>query len=124
MASQMQCFVVVRSDRESKIKTALADLERHGNLTIDGMPKELAPEVADEILVDVLDSDLKKPCEAAAVAALEDNPGAAIAAVRETHPPAHIIVVSDRYESFDRLKDIFDDLEDLEGYTSPLNTLS
>jgi len=120
----MQCFLIIRSDKESIIKTALADMERHGNLTIEDAPKVLEPEVADEILVEVLDSELKKPCESAAVAALEDNPGAAIAAVRETHPPAHIIVVSDRYPSFERLKDLFEDLEDLEGYTSPLNTLN
>lgn len=120
----MQCFLVIRSDKESKIKTALADMERHGSLSIEDSPKALDPEVADEILVEVLESELKKSCEAAAVAALEDNPGAAIAAVRETHPPAHIIVVSDRYPSFERLKDVFDDLEDLEGYTSPLNALS
>lgn len=120
----MQCFVVVRSDKESKIKTALADLERHGSLSIEGSPKVLAPEVADEILVEVLESELKKPCDAAAVAAIEDNPGAAIAAVRETHPPAHIIVVSDRYGSFEKLAGLFDELEDLEGYSSPLNALS
>lgn len=120
----MQCFVVVRSDKESKIKTALADLERHGNLTIEGKPKVLAPEVADEILVEVLQSDLQKSCESAAVAALEDSPGAAIAAVRETHPPAHIIVVSDRYASFDRLEETYDELDELEGYSSPIDALS
>lgn len=43
----MGSFAVIRADDASKLKTALADLERHGNLTFVDAPKEMSLDFAD-----------------------------------------------------------------------------
>jgi hypothetical protein len=39
-------------------------------------------------------------------------------AIRKTHPPAHIIVVSEEYPEFKVLNDTFYKLKEFEGYYS------
>ncbi|MDI6888978.1 MAG: DUF356 domain-containing protein [Methanocellales archaeon] len=115
----MESFAVVRADDTSKLKTALADLERHGGLTFVDTPKELNPDFADRILLDIMqlrEDELRWECKAAAIVPLHDSAGAAIDKLKRIHPPAHIIIISPRYAVFNELLDSVDTLPTLEGY--------
>ncbi len=118
----MESFAVIRADDTSKLKTALADLERHGDLTFVDTPKELNPDFADRILLDVMqlrEDELRWECKAAAIVPLHDSAGAAIDVLKKIHPPAHIIIVSSRYALFNELLGRVDALPTLEGYRKP-----
>jgi len=115
----MESFAVIRADDTSKLKTALADLERHGDLTFVDMPKELNPDFADRILLDVMQlrkDELRWECKAAAIVPLHDSAGAAIDMLKKIHPPAHIIIVSSRHAVFNELLESVETLPTLEGY--------
>jgi hypothetical protein len=96
----MNSLAVIRANDNSKLKTALRDLVRYGHLSYTDVPKKLEPSFADNILVDVMKSPLKSRCMAAAVVPLMNSASAAIDRLRTIHPPAHVIIVSPRYEIY------------------------
>jgi len=107
----MKCFTLIRADNYNKLKTAINDIEEHANLTILNSPKKIKPEKADEILVEILDSPLKKMCDVAAICKIDEEPAEAINTIKDIHPPAHIIVVSERHgEIYKDLENSFDEL--------------
>lgn len=109
----MKCYAVVRADNKSKLKTALSDLEEHANLEIKEPPKKVEARKADEILVEVLDSPLKQKCNKAAVCKIKEDPASVINTIKGIHPPAHVVVVSERHDVFNVLEESFEDLERL-----------
>lgn len=109
----MKCFAVIRADNETKLKTAISDLKKHANLEVSDDPKKIDSEKADDILVEVLDSPLKKECSNAAVCKLNENPATAINTIKGIHPPAHVFVVSDRYDVYDGLQESYNELDEL-----------
>ncbi len=96
----MNSFAVVRADDKDKVRVALGDLMRYAHLTFDGQVRKLDPAFADNILVNVMQSPLRTRCEAAAIVPLNDEASAAIGRLRKIHPPAHIIIVSQRHQIF------------------------
>ena len=109
-------LLLIGGDSYEKLKNALADVDRHAELTIIGQPKIIVPEAADEILGHIL-GEVKKPCKAACVAKIAEKAPKAIDRIRKIHPPAHIVVVSDRYgEVYYKLLDDFPKLPVLKGY--------
>jgi len=109
-------LLLIRGDSYEKLKNALADVDRHAELTIVGKPKIIVPEAADEILGHIL-GEVKKPCKAACVAKIAEKAPKAIDRIRKIHPPAHIVVISDRYgEVYFNLLDDFPRLPVLKGY--------
>ncbi len=118
----MESFAVIRADDDSKLKTALADLERHGGLTFVDVPKELNPDFADRILLDIMqlrEDELRWECKVAAIVPLHESAGVAIDTLKKIHPPAHIIIVSSRYSIFNELLGSVGTLPALEGYRKP-----
>ncbi|PTD93937.1 hypothetical protein C9439_05065 [archaeon SCG-AAA382B04] len=109
----MKCYAVVRADNRSKLETALSDLEEHANLEIPETPKKIEARKADEILVEVLDSPLEQKCNDAAVCKLKEDPASVINTIKGIHPPAHVVVVSERHDVFDVLNEDYGDLEAL-----------
>lgn len=101
----MKSLAVIRSDEQHKLWTALNDLREHAGISFSDLPRQMDPELADEILTRVMDVPLKSKCECAAVVGLEDNAGAAIGSVRRIHPPAHIIIVSPQHSVFEGLRE-------------------
>ncbi|WP_423792677.1 DUF356 domain-containing protein [Methanocaldococcus indicus] len=109
-------FLLIRGDNYEKLKNALADVDRHAELTIIGKPKIIVPEAADEILSKIL-GEVKKPCKTACVAKIAEKAPKAIDRIRKIHPPAHIVVISDRYrEVYFGLLEDFPKLPVLRGY--------
>ena len=116
----MESFAVIRADDQAKLNTAISDLQRHGGLTFSMSPKELSPASADKILVNVMKVPLKKACRAAALVALNDDPGVAIDVLGRIHPPAHVIIVSSRHDIYVRINDCVARLPDLKDYVAPM----
>ncbi len=109
-------LLLIRGDSYEKLKNALADVDRHAELTIIGKPKIIVPEAADEILEHIL-GEVKKPCKTACIAKIAEKAPKAIDRIRKIHPPAHIVVISERYGDiyYQLLKD-FTRLPVLRGY--------
>ncbi len=108
-------LLLIRGDNYEKIKNALADIHRHAKLTIIGKPKIMVPEAADEILKYIL-GNIKKPCKKACLIKIEENAPRAIDKIRKIHPPAHIIVISERHEPYPYLIEDFPKMPPLKGY--------
>ncbi|EHP87371.1 DUF356 domain-containing protein [Methanotorris formicicus] len=113
-------LLLIRGDNYEKIKNALADVDRHAELTIIGKPRIILPEAADEILKHIL-GEIKKPCKKACLAKIEENAPKAIDRIRKIHPPAHIVVISERYEMYDDLLRDFPRMPPLKGYYKSKN---
>ncbi|AEF96384.1 DUF356 domain-containing protein [Methanotorris igneus] len=108
-------LLLIRGDNYEKIKNALADVDRHAELTIIGKPRIILPEAADEILKHIL-GEIKKPCKKACLAKIEESAPKAIDRIRKIHPPAHIVVLSERYEMYEDLLRDFPRMPVLKGY--------
>ncbi|MCX9014445.1 MAG: DUF356 domain-containing protein [Candidatus Methanoperedens sp.] len=112
-------MAVVRADDMSKVKTAICDLIRYGQLTFVDKARRLEPTFADNILVHVMKSPLRMSCEAAAIVPLVDEASAAIGRLRKIHPPAHVIIVSPRHEIYHELVNYVDILPEIDLTLEP-----
>lgn len=111
--NNVNSFVVVRASSNNKVKAALNDLVKYGQLKCAGAARRLDPSFADNILIHVMKSPLRTCCNAASIVPLTDEAGAAINKIRNTHPPAHAIIVSPRNEVFYELMNYVDLLPEL-----------
>ncbi len=116
----MEAFAVIRADDPLKLNTAISDLQRHGGLTFAVSPRELTPNTADRILVEVMKVPLKKQCKAAALVALGDDAGVAIDVLGRIHPPAHVIIVSSRHDIYPRISECIKRLPELKDFMTPV----
>ncbi|MCL7413760.1 MAG: DUF356 domain-containing protein [ANME-2 cluster archaeon] len=100
----MESFAVIRADSATKVNTALLDLRRYGRMVFSDVPKYITADYADEILTEVLSTQLRNKCHSAAVVPLKTIPSVAIGKLSRIHPPAHIIIISPKYDVFEELK--------------------
>jgi len=99
----MKSFALVRADNSDKVKIALHDLERYGDIQFSATPRSIEANYADELLVSVMGVPLKSKCNSAALVELSNHAGAAISRLKKIHPPAHIIIISPRHKMFEEL---------------------
>jgi hypothetical protein len=88
-------------------------------LTFDGKARKLEPAFADDILVHIMKSPLKAHCNAACIVSLNEEASAAIGRLRKIHPPAHIIIVSQRHDIYYELVNHMNMLPEMEVNISP-----
>ncbi|MCL7476107.1 MAG: DUF356 domain-containing protein [Methanosarcinales archaeon] len=110
----MKSFAVIRADSSSKVNIALRDLVRYGHMSFDDSPKQMDPRKADNVLVDVMHTNLKSPCGSAAVVPLGDHASSAIGRLKKIHPPAHVIIVSPQHSIFSKLASDIDKLPEMD----------
>jgi hypothetical protein len=118
-SKNMNSFAVVRADDMDKVHVALCDLIRYAHLTFDGKARKLEPAFADDILVHIMKSPLKAHCEAACIVSLNEEASAAIGRLRKIHPPAHIIIVSQRHDIYYELANYINLLPEMETSITP-----
>ncbi len=109
-------YILVRADNTRKAMTALADLERHANIRVVEprlMPKHMAEDLISEFL------NLKSEKRVNFVVQVKMNPGEAIKRIQKIRPPAHIVVVTDRYKSYEIMEANYQEFPKIEGYTPP-----
>lgn len=111
-------FILIRAESQKKILNALADLERHAKLKINGQPKIISPELADEVIERILKQKLRSKTKQAVMVLVEEDTTKSILQIRKIHPPAHIVVISKEYEDYSNLKDLYRELIPFKGYYS------
>ncbi len=114
-------LILVRADDKKKILNALADLERHARLKISGKPKIVPPELADEVIERILKQKIKRRSKWAVMVLVEEDTTKSIMQVKKIHPPAHLVVISNEYEDYSKLKNSYGELLPFKGYYSRKN---
>ncbi len=114
-------FILIRAESQEKILNALADLERHAQLKINGKPKIISPELADKVIERILKQKLKSKTKLGVLVLVEEDTTKSIMSIRKIHPPAHIVVISPEYDDYSNLKNIYKELLPLKGYYSSKN---
>ncbi len=103
----MKSFALVRADNSDKVKIALHDLERYGDIQFSATPRSIEANYADELLVSVMGVPLKSKCNSAALVELSNHAGLAISRLKKIHPPAHVVIISSKHKIFGELTDKF-----------------
>ncbi len=109
-------YILVRADNTHKAMTALADLERYANIRVVEprlMPKHMAEDLVSDFL------SLKSEKKVNFVVQVQMNPGEVIKRIRKIKPPAHIVVVTDRYRTYEIMEANFQEFPKIEGFTRP-----
>ena len=111
-------LILIRANNQKKLLNALADIERHAKLKIAGKPRIINPKNADELAKEILNQKIRVNSEIAVlVKVLEDNTKS-IMQIKNIHPPAHLVVISDEYKSFEKIKKIYENSPSFKGYYS------
>lgn len=111
-------LILVRGENNSKLLNAIADMERHGNLNLSTRPKTIDAEFADSLVEGILHSKLKTKSRVATAFFVREDTTLSIMQIKKIHPPAHVVVVSDEYDGYNKLKNMLDSAEDFSGYHS------
>lgn len=111
-------LILVRGENNPKLLSAISDMERHGNLNLISQPKVIDAGFADSLVEDILNSKLRTKSSVATAFFVKEDTTLSIIQVKKIHPPAHVVVVSDEYDSYDRLKNALTTASDFQGYRS------
>lgn len=111
-------LILVRGENNSKLLSAIADMERHGSLNLISKPKVVDAEFADSLVEDILNSKLRTKSNVATAFFVKEDTTLSILQVKKIHPPAHVVVVSDEYDAYKKLKEALDDSKIFPGYHS------
>ncbi|OKY77708.1 MAG: hypothetical protein BTN85_0176 [Candidatus Methanohalarchaeum thermophilum] len=109
----MVCFGLIRADDSEKLKKAIDSLDREIDVDLDKGPKRFNASRADDILTKVLDSPLKNECEYAALCKINEKASRAINIIQDTRPPAHIIILSQKHDVYDQVRNSYNKLREL-----------
>ncbi len=111
-------LILVRGENNSKLLSAINDMERHGNLTLTTRPKVIDASFADSLVEGILNSKLKTKSNVAIAFFVKEDTTLSIMQVKKIHPPAHVVVVSDEYGAYSKLEYVLNKADDFKGYTS------
>jgi hypothetical protein len=111
-------LILIRGENNSKLLSAIADMERHGNLTLDSKPKMIDASFADSLVEGILNSKLKTKSNVATAFFVKEDTTLSIMQVKKIHPPAHVVVVSDEYGAYSKLEYVLNSASDFQGYQS------
>jgi len=111
-------LILIRAENQTKILNSLADIERHAGLHINGKPRIIAPEMADEYAQTIIKDKIRSKSKIAVLISVQEDTTHSIVQIRKIHPPAHIVVISKEYALWEDLKKIFSTLPPLKGYYS------
>lgn len=109
-------LILIRGENKAKLISAVSDMERHGNLTLISNPKTISAEFADSLVEQILKSKLKTSSNVATAFFVKEDTTSSILKIKQIHPPAHIVVVSDEYKGYDELKEKLNIAQDLKGF--------
>lgn len=111
-------LILIRGENNSKLLSAIADIEKHASLTLVTKPKVIDSNFADKLVENILNATLKTKSNVATAFFVKEDTTLSIMQVKKIHPPAHVVVVSNEYEGYNQLKNILDDAELFKGYHS------
>ena len=111
-------LILIRGENNSKLLSAIADMERHGNLSLVSKPKIIDAGLADSLVEDILNSKLRTKSSVATAFFVKEDTTLSILQIKKIHPPAHVVVVSDEYNAYNKLKDALAKAKVFPGYQS------
>ncbi len=111
-------LILVRGENNTKLLSAITDMERHGNLSVISKPKVIDAEFADSLVENILNSTLRTKSSVATAFFVMEDTTLSIMQIKKIHPPAHVVVVSNEYDGYSKLENLLDSAEDLPGYHS------
>ena len=111
-------LILIRGESNSKLLNAISDIERHANLNLESKPKVIDSGFADSLVESILNSELRTKSSVATAFFVKEDPTLSILQIKKIHPPAHVVVVSDEYEGYDKLNSLLDDSQPFQGYHS------
>lgn len=111
-------LILVRGENNSKLLSAIVDIERHGNLNLTTKPKVIDATFADSLVEGILNSELKTRSNVAVAFFVKEDTTLSIMQVKKIHPPAHVVVVSDEYGAYSKLEYVLNNAEEFNGYHS------
>lgn len=111
-------LILIRAMDRKKALNVLADLERHAKLTIKGKPKSVSSEDVYEVTKRVIKQKPRDDIKVPVLVQVQENTTTSILNIRKTHPPAHVIVISEEYPEYEGLMDVFSKAKVFDGYYS------
>ena len=111
-------LILVRGENNSKLLSAISDIEKHGNLNLDTKPKVVDASFADSLVESILNSKLKTKSNVATAFFVKEDTTLSILQVKKIHPPAHVVVVSDEYGGYAKLENLLENAPDFQWYRS------
>ncbi len=111
-------LILVRGENNSKLLSAIADMERHGNLNLTTKPKVVDAAFADSLVEGILNSKLKTKSNVATAFFVKEDTTLSIMQVKKIHPPAHVVVVSDEYDAYSKLEYVLNNAKNFKEYHS------
>ena len=111
-------LILIRGENNSKLLNAIADMERHGNLNLTTKPKMVDAKFADSLVENILNSKLRTTSNVATAFFVKEDTTLSIMQIKKIHPPAHVVVVSDEYNAYNKLKDALAKAKVFPGYQS------
>ena len=94
-------FILIRAMNKKKALNSLADIERHGKLTIIGKPKQISIKKAYTLTKRILKKEPRGDIKVAVLVKVKESTTESIMNLRKIHPPAHLIVISEEYPEYD-----------------------
>ena len=111
-------LILIRGENNSKLLSAIADMERHGNLTLTSKPKIVDASFADSLVEGILKSKLRTPSNVATAFFVKEDTTLSIIQIKKIHPPAHVVIVSDEYDAYRKLENILKTAKTFKDYHS------
>ena len=114
-------FILIRAMNKKKALNSLADIERHGKLTIIGKPKQISIKKAYTLTKRILKKEPRGDIKIAVLVKVKESTTESIMNLRKIHPPAHLIVISEEYPEYDVMCEEFKKAKIFDGYYSSKN---
>ena len=111
-------LILIRAMNKKKALNVLADLERHAKLTIEGKPKQISVDKTLNVTKRVIKQNPRDDIKVPILVKVKEDTTLSIINIKKTHPPAHVIVVSEEYPEYDILIKEFNKAKVFEGYYS------
>ncbi|MDI6645104.1 MAG: DUF356 domain-containing protein [Methanobacteriaceae archaeon] len=112
-------LILIRALNKSKLLNSISDVERYANLKLIGKPKLISSEKADKIAEKILKQKLRTESRISAIINVKAETTKTIMQIKKIHPPAHITVISEEYDDYNHITELYENLAQLDGYYSP-----
>lgn len=111
-------IILIRAASKKKLLNALADLERHAGLKIAGKPRMIDSKKADNLAEKILKQKIRTESQIAVILRVLEDDTLSIMQIKKIHPPAHLVVVSQEYNSYEEIKKLYAVSSPFKGYYS------
>jgi len=111
-------LILVRAMNKKKALNALADIERHAQLNFVDKPRKIGLDKIVDVTRRVIKQNPRDDIKVAVLVKVQQDTTKSIMSIKKTHPPAHIIVVSEEYPEYKDLIREYDSLKVFDGYYS------